>query len=385
MSPLKVLLVGNYLPDGQESMLRFCRLLERELLERGADVRVVYPRRQWRRLFTRGGLCGKWLGYIDKYLLFPRELKEAAAWADVVHVCDHSNAIYLPCLESRPNLITCHDLLAVRAACGEKTYCDVSSTGKVLQRWIKSCLPRAGMIVCDSEATKKDALRLLGTFDPANVRVVTLGFNHPYRRLDRQHSARTLEQAGLALGASPYVLSVGDTQPRKNRDGILRIFALVKDKFDGQLVFAGQPLNDQLRGMAFDLGLKERVKEIVKPDNEVLEALYNQAFALLFPSRAEGFGWPIIEAQACGCPVLCSDCGPLPEVAGNSALMRAVDDERGFAADLLSLMDSAERDKWMRLGLENVQRFNSQEMIEKYHEIYEEILVRSQGRHNQAP
>ena len=83
------------------------------------------------------------------------------------------------------------------------------------------------------------------------------------------------------------------------------------------------------------------------PDNESLEALYNCAIALLFPSTFEGFGWPIAEAHACGCPVLCVDREPMTEVAGAAALIHPVEDEAGFAADLLRLTNPEERARWL--------------------------------------
>ena len=75
--------------------------------------------------------------------------------------------------------------------------------------------------------------------------------------------------------------------------------------------------------------MTERVVEVVKPTDGELEALYNRATCLLFPSKFEGFGWPAVEAQVCGCPVLCSDAGSLGEVVGDSAFVRPVGDEEG--------------------------------------------------------
>ncbi len=100
------------------------------------------------------------------------------------------------------------------------------------------------------------------------------------------------------------------------------------------MVFAGEALPADLHELAARLGVAARVVEIVKPSDAVLEALYNRARALVFPSRFEGFGWPVIEAQACGCPVLCSDAGSLGEVAGEGAFVRAAADEEAFAEEL---------------------------------------------------
>src|SRR5439155_5162935 len=118
------------------------------------------------------------------------------------------------------------------------------------------------------------------------------------------------------------------------------------------LVFAAYELPQDLLSLADRLGISYRVMQVPNASDELLEALYNRAVTLLYPSRFEGFGWPIIEAQACGCPVICSDSGPLPEVAGDAGLFHSVDDEAGFASDLLRLShDPAERAKWSEKSL----------------------------------
>jgi glycosyltransferase involved in cell wall biosynthesis len=150
----------------------------------------------------------------------------------------------------------------------------------------------------------------------------------------------------------------------------VRIFARTKDHWNAQLVFAGDGLSNDLWTQARALGIAHRIVEIVSADSELLEALYNQAHALLFPSRFEGFGWPIAEAQACGCPVLCSDAAPMSDVAGGAALLRDIADEDGFAEDLLRLRDPATREKYRKLGLQNATRFNAKRMAEQYLALY---------------
>jgi len=114
----------------------------------------------------------------------------------------------------------------------------------------------------------------------------------------------------------------------------------------------------------------ERVVEVEEPDNELLEALYSSALVLLYPSRFEGFGWPIIEAQACGCPVICSDREPMSEVGGAAALTANVEDEAAMAGALLRMTDPAERALWSEESLRNAERFRTDEMIERYVELY---------------
>src|SRR5947199_52923 len=84
-----------------------------------------------------------------------------------------------------------------------------------------------------------------------------------------------------------------------------------------------------MTSFASTLGITDRIVEIENAESETLEALYNRAVALLYPSTFEGFGWPIIEAQACGCPVICTGSGPMPEAAGEAGLFHNAEDEQG--------------------------------------------------------
>jgi len=93
---LKILLIGNYLPDAQESMRRYAELMLAGLLDAGHQVQLAQPRPFLNETRRPGNGLWKWIGYVDKYLLSPRELRRAASSADVVHICDHSNSVYVP-------------------------------------------------------------------------------------------------------------------------------------------------------------------------------------------------------------------------------------------------------------------------------------------------
>ena len=289
---LKVVLLSNYEPDAQESMERFARMLANGLKRSGHLVRIIRPAAVLANGNTNSGLS-KWLGYVDKYLLFPPTIKAQVKWADIVHICDHSNAVYLHQLPHVANVVTCHDLLAVRAGLGEKTYCPTTPAGKLLQRWILHGLRHARIVACDSQATKNDVERLLRRQD--GIRLVRLGLNYPFSVLAEKESAERLRQLGELKPGEPFLLHVGSSLLRKNRDGVLRIFARIKDRFQGQLVFAGAPLTTELLELARDLSVSDRIVVVNHPDDAILEALYNSALVLLFPSRAEGFGCRLLK------------------------------------------------------------------------------------------
>ena len=372
---LMILLIGNYPLDRQQSMQRFAIMMLEGLAAAGIPAEILCPKPFLGRFRFAGGFIAKWLAYLDKFVFFrpalARKLRERPA---VVHICDHSNAMYAKAIHGLPVIVTCHDLLAVRGALGEQTDCPASATGKFLQRWIVRGLENATAVACDSRATLADARRLVrqNHGKPA-LAMITLGLSYPYRRLAPGEVRARLAKFSALRPGPEFVLHVGSNLRRKNREGVVRIFARCQERWNGLLVFAGEPLSPSLRSLGRQLGVSNRIVEIPDPDNESLEALYNGATALLFPSTFEGFGWPIAEAHACGCPVLCADREPMTEVAGVAALTHPVEDETGFAADLLRLTNPEERARWSAKALENAKRFSTERMVTQYIELYRSL------------
>ena len=146
---------------------------------------------------------------------------------------------------------------------------------------------------------------------------------------------------------------------------------------DLQLVIAGEALNQKLAQLARELQIDNRIVQVVKPDAASIEALYNRAVCLLFPSRYEGFGWPPIEAQACGCPVVASDIPPLAEVLGQSAVLRPVGDEAGMAEAIrMTRIDQEFRNQVRQSGFVNVRtKFQTSRMIGEYMSLYRETIT----------
>jgi len=368
---MKVLLVGNYEFDGATSMKVWAGALLRELEERGIEARLVSPRPVFGRLRRSAGGLGKWLGYIDRFMIFPGRLRAAAQDADLVHICDHGSALYTFALKGKPTVVTCHDMLAVRGAMGESVDCPATFFGRALQRRICRGMSRATRVACVSQYTLNDARRILN--GAGNLRVVLNGLNYPFRPLDGTEIDRRL--AGLPAISEPFVLHVGSNLVRKNRAGALRIFATASEGTSLRMLFAGARLSPDLWQLAKKLRIEGRILEVEKPEVEVLEALYNRAVALLFPSRYEGFGWPPIEAQACGCPVVASNIAPLAEVLGRSAELRPVEDEAGMAEAIRRLAtDRGYHQEMRQRGLENVRsRFQISRMINEYVSLYREL------------
>ena len=376
-----IIVVGNFAPDRQESMLRFAQMLTDAFDRKGCAYSVQTPTARLSRAFGAYRHSGlpKWLGYVDKYLFFPRTLRksisaQARKSPVLVHVCDHSNAMYAKTAASAgvPHVVTCHDLLAVRGALGEDTDCPASPSGVKLQKWILRSLDAAQHVACDSAYTRDDLQRLLPGRPPGRSSVVPIGLNHPYRRLAPEETARRLHAAGFSPHAD-FILHVGSNLARKNKSAVLHAAARAGAAFAGEIVFAGPPLTPELDQLAQQLGLSARVRVVLRPDNDLLEGLYNAARALVFPSRWEGFGWPIIEAQACGCPVICGNQSSLPEVAGAAALLCAPDDYAALGHALASLAQPSRREALRAAGHANLERYSPSLTTDLYLDLYRHL------------
>ena len=323
---------------------------------------------------------GKWVGYVDKFLLFPFILIVRwvrACWiygADVkVHIADHSNAMYAFFLSRASTVVTCHDMLAVRAGLGEDgTACTASVTGRFFQRLIKSGLGRAGKVPCVSSATLSDFNRIV---QPA-CGVGSLLYN----ALNASFVPLPLESVVSVLAPRlsfeikcNYLFHVGSSLPRKNRATVVAIFALMrKAGWDGWLVFAGAGNADDIAETVRQNEVGDRVVFLGNVTHGELNALYSGAYALIFPSLSEGFGWPPIEANASGCPVLASNTTALPEICGEGAQLYDPFDIEGFARGTARLADPLIRAEWVRRGFLNVRRFSREAMVDGYVRLYHE-------------
>lgn len=354
-------------------MARFCEMVRRGLVDGGDEVTVLRPQPVFARIPAPAPVR-KWLGYLDKYLLFPLALlRKVESW-EVVHICDHANSVYCRFLRGRPHIVTCHDLLAVRSALGEIPENPTGWSGRILQRAILRGLQRAQLVACVSESTRHDLLRLAKR-DPERTSCISNGLNYPYHPIDRVEASQRIGRllaAQTDAGFRPFFLHVGGNQWYKNRLGALRIFACLRmrPEFSGHmLVMAGKPFTAEMRALIASHGLGEAVAEMMSVSNEDLNALYSLAEGLIFPSLAEGFGWPIVEAQACGCPVFTSDRSPMNEIGGNAAAYFEPGDPSGAAAVISEAL--AERPRMVQAGSENARRFDAESMVKGYREAYE--------------
>ena len=361
---MKVLLVGNYKGDKQWSMNRFCNMLFRGLQAEGVEVEVIRP------AVVLGGR-NKWMGYADKFVLFwftlRRAVKTRPGW--VVHIIDQGNGIYAGGIGPMGPMrcaVTCHDLLAIRAASGEFPEHRTPWTGRLFQSLILSGLQKARCMACVSGATQRDAERLIG-----DAEIIPNGLEDFWRPLDPEEAWKQIDQAGVGACAAGYLLHVGGSQWYKGRPGAVRVFINVRKqtRLAVKLLMVGPALDGTLRAELKAAGLDGDVVVLTAVSDELLRALYAMARLLIFPSLEEGFGWPILEAQACGCPVVATAKEPMRETGGKAAIFADEGEWANAIADALK-MDDAQRAAVVAAGRENARCYTVKRMAREYIDFY---------------
>jgi len=376
---MKILLIGNLPEDRQESMRRFTEALRDGFLARGHAVTVLTPTLRLARLgpaYRYNGIS-KYLGYFDKFVLFPRTLRRllASSRPDVVHFTDHAGAVYHSWMRGIPFLTTCHDLFEVRAACGQSARKTVGRGGKLYQTWIRNSLARLPHVACVSRSTHAAATHLTG-LPESQLSIIPNALNYPYKPVPVE-VARTalagLEPTLPEPNRGGFLLWVGGEQWYKNREGLLTIYAALRQQISPApcLVIVGPPLCAEHVALATSLKILPHIVQLTGISSAKLEALYNLAEGFLFPSWEEGFGWPVAEAQACGCPVFASNRAPMNEVGGPHSVYFDPADPAGAA--LLIAQAWPQRRVLAGHALESAARWRPGLMLDAYEALYRRL------------
>ncbi len=218
-------------------------------------------------------------------------------------------------------------------------------------KWIvleKFGLPRADRILCVSETLKDDLCRTVG-IPPEKVSVTYLGVKEIFRPIE---DGARLEACRREHGLDrPFLLFVGHLFPNKNMENLLRALALLRDRIPHELLIVGgrRWKHAHIDRLIEELALRDRVRFIGPLPQDELVALYNLASCFTFPSFYETFGLAMVEAMACGCPVVASTTGALREIAGDAAVYADPHDPQAIARAIEGLIgDDARRREYGR-------------------------------------
>ncbi len=259
----------------------------------------------------------------------------------------HATANIMPAGLPMPCVVTVHDIMWLT----RPQWCGTGLKGRIDRLFyghgIRRALRSADAIAAVSEATASQ----IANFHPPSAERATVtlsGVSDRFRPVVPDPVA--LEALGLVPGRD-FILTVGQNAPYKNHEGALRGYAeAFRSRAGIDLVFVQRSGSghDRLLDLARRLGVGGRVHVLSAVGDDILPLLYSSAKALLHPSFCEGFGNPVAEAMACGCPVVTSGISAMPEVAGGAALLIDPCDVGSIASGLLGVVDDTHRATGMR-------------------------------------
>jgi glycosyltransferase involved in cell wall biosynthesis len=350
-------------------------------LDHDNDYRLVYarpnrgqvPEFPQARNFSRRelGVRERWL----TILWHRAHLPLPADWLSGPVDLYHSPDFVLPPLRHARGILTVHDLaFLMRPDCADER----------LRAYLEGVVPRsvqrADFIVADSENTRNDLVVLLGV-QPECIDVVPGGVEGRFAPITDAELLRRA-RTRLGVGDAPFVLAIGVIEPRKNLNRLMDAFLALKQRkavpANLKLVLAGG------KGWLVDGIFEHHADSPIHDDillpgfvpDEMLPAIYSAADVLAFPSLYEGFGLPILEAMACGTPVVASHASCLPEVAEGAAVMIEPTDADGLSGALeLVLLDSALRARLIEQGRRRAAMYTWQRAAKLLLQVYEKVAA----------
>jgi glycosyltransferase involved in cell wall biosynthesis len=282
----------------------------------------------------------------------------------------HAPNFILPPVHRAKTLLTVHDLSFIRHPQGA-----VDSLRKWLNRVVPRSLARANHILADSQSTKNDLVEIFN-IDPENITVVGAGVEERFQPITDPLKLEAVRRR-YHLPPEKFILGLGTLEPRKNFTGLIEAYAQSPVRETHHLVIAGGKgwLYGDIFTAAETSPVADRIHLIGFVDDNDLPALYSLADVFAFPSHYEGFGIPVIEAMACGTPVVCANNSCLPEVAGQSALQITATDTSALSEALYCMVvDSSLREQAIREGFIQAQKFTWPAAAKRLLNVYQRLL-----------
>jgi len=373
---------------GSQSMPRYAKWLHDGLEDRGHQVAIWSPVARFFNMPLPKNLK-KWMGYVDQYIVFPiwvkRQLTKSAK--DTLFVLtDNALGPWVSLVSDRPHVMHCHDFLAQLSAIDMIPENPTSATGKQYQAYIRRGYKKAQNFISISEKTQSD-LHFLLKAPPALSKVVYNALTQTFEPTSNKNLIRLQLQAqtGIEL-KSGFILHVGGNQWYKNRGGIIEIYNSWREvaKNPLPLLLIGSEPDNSLLSKKEGSEYSVDIHFITGKSDKFVKQAYQAASLFLFPSLAEGFGWPILEAMASGTHVVTTGLPPMTEVAGSAATFihkRPFEDDKvdrwakESSRSLESAIVSHEDQNVIQAGIQNAQRFTSKMSLDQIESIYQTVLL----------
>ena len=373
------------------SMPRFTNMLANGMIDRGHKVEIWSPKPKLFKLRSPK-VIKKWLGYIDQFLLFPIEIRKRikkCSTKTLFVFTDHAQGIWIPRVLDRYHVIHCHDFLAQHSALGNVLENPTGWSGRKYQKLIYQGFSKGNHFISVSEKTRKELHQFLPT-PPLSSNVIYNGLNKlfsPFNLIEARQLLSKKINCDLTAG---YILHVGGNQWYKNRSGVIEIYNKWRllNQLKIPLLLIGDKLTISLSETLKESPFTEDIYILTALEDKFVRLAYSGASVFIFPSFAEGFGWPIAEAMACGCPVITTGEAPMTEVAGDAAFFikrRPLDEleanqwvnDAAHIINKILKLSFVERMAVVEKGLMNVQKFDLEDMLDKTESIYKNIIQSS--------
>ncbi len=298
----------------------------------------------------------------------------------------HSLFLFQPLFMRTPGIITVHDTMWFQRPRLQAKGKPVTLYAGWMYHWMMArlCMMKARIIAVDSEATRQDLAEWYPSSE-TKVAVVGVGLDPLFSRANGQRSdPRELDKLGLA--DAPFFIHVTNGKPYKNTIRVIEAFTRVTRVVGHQLVVIGRSsaFSNQVRRTIERMDLTNQIRFMGSVSDEQLVSLVKAATALVFPSLYEGFGLPVLEAMACGCPVMTSQRGSLAELAGDAALFVDPESVESLSRGIVELArNESLRETLRRRGSRQAAKYTWAAVVDRLVELYQTVLDR--GSHYNKP
>jgi glycosyltransferase involved in cell wall biosynthesis len=388
--PVRVGLVSDLLEENWPSMDVMSDMLASEL--EAFDPAAIAPvqlRPPMHRRFARTPGIGNLAALknadrlLNRFADYPRWLRPRMKDFDLFHLIDHSYSQLLHTLPAARTVVTCHDMDTFKCLLEPRLEPRPAWFRTMAQR-ILDGFRQAAHVICNSAATRDQILHY-GLLPADRLTVIHVGLSPVFNMSADPEADR--EAASLFGPESPgeiRLLSVGSTIPRKRMDILLRVFAALRGDLPGaRLIRVGGSFTEAQHGLARDLDLLDSISVLPFVTTPVLAAIYRRSALLLQPSESEGFGMPLTEALACGCPVLASDIASLREVGGSAIEYQPVGDVEAWKTAAVRILnahaDAGRSAEFRRNAAQHAARYSWRENARETVQVYARVLA-SLGR-----
>ncbi len=287
---------------------------------------------------------------------------------DLLHSLHYTKPLSLPCA----SVVTFHDM----------TFFFYPQLHTRTKRWffpiaMRISARQADGIITVSESTRRDAIQLLG-IDPGKIFATQLGVEPMFRVIEGEASLSDIA-AKYGLPEN-FILYLGTIEPRKNLPNLIDAFNILVEKgLQQKLVLAGKFgwMYEEVLTLVRDHGLKDHIIFPGYIEQDDLPMVYNLASLFVYPTIYEGFGLPVLEAMACGVPVVTSDIASLPEIVGEAGLLVPPGDVNALSEAISRGMNDEElRTNLRRAGIQRAKKFRWERTAELTQQVYEKVLNR---------